>query len=200
MRSLEIEYPPRLRLGTSDSIRLSLRVLPQNITNSTAVAVTIEQPDHSSKQQTFAIPLPYDTYNISARAQLTVPSTGLVILGAGSDIQPLERDITATWRWIIQPIQIGTQTAIISIIIEYTPKQLGTIQLPLKNLALPSFTITIVSTLGFNDKQIRIFGLIGSILSITAITIITNALNLFTQIRKLWPISSKKPPKSRRKG
>jgi hypothetical protein len=197
MRSLEIEYPPRVRLGDTDSIRLTFNVLPPaTIGSTTAIAVTIQQPGHVAQQRVIVVPLPYDTYTITARAQLTMSTTGMVIIPTGSDVQAVERDTPITWQWLVQPVQVGTQTAIISARIEYTPKQPSAVQLAPKPLDLPAFTITIVTILGLSAEEARLAGYIGSILSLTAFA---SALKFYSQLRKLWPRSTKKIKKSEQK-
>jgi len=100
-RRLTLEYPPNIRVGDSDVIRLTLEVdTLGNITPTTEVQGNI------ASGKIVQIPNVYDTHNVFAEARLDI---------AGPHVQPsdiqsefLTQGQSVTFYWSVQPTSAGT--------------------------------------------------------------------------------------------
>jgi LysM repeat protein len=192
-RILEVEFPPRLRLGDTDTIRLALR--PKTTApGTTTIEVTIEGVGHVATPQSVSIPAPYQTHNITGHVQV-VQMKGLEITSTKPDIQPVRPGESTEWYWLVEPQQLGEQRVIISFVIEYTPKNPGDVQLQPLSVPLSPLTLTIVTVLGMTAVEARILSGIG-----VSISTLAGLLALWKQLQELLGRSGGKQVKPKRRG
>jgi hypothetical protein len=153
-RRVTLEYPPRIRSGDSDVVRLTLEVdALGNITP------TAETPGNVVTGQTVQIPNLYDTHNVIAEARLDL---------AGVDVRPSEEvnspllpGQSVTFYWSVRPNSSGTfrGTAWLFLrFIDKVTKEESRIPLSAQPLA-----ITTAEFLGLSGGLARAAGGVGSI-------------------------------------
>ncbi len=100
-RRVTLEYPPRIRSGDSDIVRLTLEV--DTLGN---VTPTAETKGNVVTGQTVQIPNLYDTHDVIAEARLDLAG---VDVRPGDEISsPLLPGQSVTFYWSVQPIGSGT--------------------------------------------------------------------------------------------
>jgi hypothetical protein len=100
-RRLTIEYPPRIRAGDSDVVRLTLEV--DEAGNITPTAVV---DGNVINAETIEIPNLYETHYVIAEARFDV--AGLQVSPTGLLSQTLSPGQTARFFWSIRPDEVGT--------------------------------------------------------------------------------------------
>jgi hypothetical protein len=118
MRMLTLEYPPSIRAGDSDRVRLTLEVDDQgNLTPTVSVEGNITQG------QVVVIPNVYETHNVLAEARLDL---------AGVDVRPSETisetllpGQKATFFWSVKPSDIGNFKGTVWFYLHFVPKADG---------------------------------------------------------------------------
>ena len=153
MRMLTLEYPPSIRAGDSDRVRLTLEVDDQgNLTPTVSVEGNITQG------QVVVIPNVYETHNVLAEARLDL---------AGVDVRPSET-ISETllpgqkvsFFWSVKPSDIGNFKGTVWFYLHFVPKADGVES----RQALSAQTIEINSTalFGIKAELARWLGLAGT--------------------------------------
>ena len=153
MRMLTLEYPPSIRAGDSDRVRLTLEVDDQgNLTPTVSVEGNITQG------QVVVIPNVYETHNVLAEARLDL---------AGVDVRPSET-ISETllpgqkvsFFWSVKPSDIGNFKGTVWFYLHFVPKADGVES----RQALSAQTIQINSTalFGIKAELARWLGLAGT--------------------------------------
>ncbi len=154
-RILELEYPPRMRLGDSDIIRISL------IPSYDGYTVRTEFPDHQT-----------DVQNIQTPARQGYILFGVARLeGVGFDISPLgeqplllEAGKEIAWHWSLQPRQAGQQRLAVRLLLRWLPA--AGVNQPLRESLVFSrgISVQVDSFFGLNRSQTMSGGLLGLIL------------------------------------
>ena len=116
-RLVEVEWPPRMRLGDSDVIRLSFIPSPEG-----GYIPTVEFEEH--KVEITAVPIPaerFERYYVYASADLHA---------IGFDVEPGEFppqevliDQSTSWRWSIEPRQAGEHRVNLSLALHWEPRE-----------------------------------------------------------------------------
>jgi hypothetical protein len=153
MRMLTLEYPPSIRAGDSDVVRLTLEVDDQgNLTPTASFAGNVTQG------QVVVIPNVYETHNVLAEARLDL---------AGVDVRPSDTvsetllpGQKVTFYWSIKPGDIGNYKGTVWFYLHFVPKAGGVES----RQALSAQTIEINSTALFGIKAgvTRWLGLAGT--------------------------------------
>ena len=153
MRMLTLEYPPSIRAGDSDVVRLTLEVNDQgNLTPTASVAGNVTQG------QVVVIPNVYETHNVLAEARLDL---------AGADVRPSDTisetllpGQKVTFYWSVKPGDIGNYKGTVWFYLHFVPKTGGMES----RQALSAQTIEINSTALFGIKAgvARWLGLAGT--------------------------------------
>lgn len=152
IRTVELEWPARLRLGDSDSVRLAL------IPSQTGYTITTEFPEHTTITQTITVKRP-GGYELVALASL---------IGVGFDLSPegeQERQLplgeTVTWRWSLNPRTQGQQRISITLLLRWRPLP-GTAGTMRESGAYSrTLTVNVVSFFGLTRGQAMTGGLFG---------------------------------------
>jgi len=158
-RIVEVEWPPRMRLGDSDIIRLSFIPSPEG-----GYIPTIEFEEH--EVVTTAVPIPaerFERYYVYATANLHA---------VGFDVEPGEFppqevliDQPTSWRWSIKPRQAGEHRINLSLVLRWEPRETASEARASEQLVWSdSLSITVTTTLGLNARQADLLGTGGSIL------------------------------------
>jgi hypothetical protein len=153
MRMLTLEYPPSIRAGDSDVVRLMLEVDDQgNLTPTASVVGNV------TEGQVFVIPNVYETHNVLAEARLDL---------AGADVRPSDTvsetllpGQKVTFYWSVKPGDIGNYKGTVWFYLHFVPKAGGVES----RQALSAQTIEINSTALFGIKAgvMRWLGLAGT--------------------------------------
>lgn len=148
-RLVQVEWPPAIRLGESDILRLSLAPAAQGYT------LVAEYPDHTTLTQTVAIPRP-PGYEALAVARLD--GVGFEFSPQGEQAQSIPADQTVEWRWSLTPRQAGRQRLSLSVWLRWVPLDGNG---PRRDVSLyaRSLEIRVVSFLGMTQSQALLTGL-----------------------------------------
>ncbi len=100
-RRVTLEYPPHIRQGDSDVVRLTLEV--NSLGNATPTA---ETPGNTVKGQNVQVPNLYDTHYVLAEARLDL--AGVDVRPDGDISEPLLPGQSVTFYWSVHPSSAGT--------------------------------------------------------------------------------------------
>ena len=156
-RLVAMEWPPCIRVGDGDRLRLTLLIDSQG-----RITPSVETAGHQVKGQEVTIPDLYDTHNLVIEARLDL--AGVPVEPQGVVSQPMLRGQPLTFYWSIRPQDIGILRGTLWIFLVMVPKDGGTVQRqPL--LALP-VNIEAISVLGLPANVARWGGVVGASLSV----------------------------------
>jgi hypothetical protein len=117
-RMLTLEFPPAIRAGDSDVVRLTLEV--DDLGNLTP---TVSVAGNTTQGQVIVIPNVYETHNVLAEARLDL---------AGVDVRPSETISETllprqkvTFYWSLQPAEIGRFKGTVWFYLHFVPKAGG---------------------------------------------------------------------------
>ncbi len=179
-RTAELEWPPKLRFGESDTVRLSL------IPTQEGYILKSEYPENKVEGEELIIPRP-GGYELWAAAQLD--GVGFDIAPRGLQEQWAPVDQPVTWRWSITAHQPGRQRLAMNLWLRWKP--IEGIEGKEKEYIAFSRTMNVVvsSILGLKRSQALSFAVVGlffgGLLSLTAV------ITLPTQPRR-W-LNAQKP-------
>lgn len=154
-RRVTLEWPPKIRVGDSDVIRLTLEVDEQgNLTPTAQIA------GHETRAETVFIPDLYDTHNILAEARLDM--SGVQVTPAGEVSEPLAPGQAVSFFWSVKPEEVGAYRGTIWVHLRFIPLDGGPeSRKPLSALPIELQT---VNFLGLGGKAARLFGFLGTLL------------------------------------
>jgi hypothetical protein len=112
VRTVDLEWPPRIRLGDSDVVRLAL------VPSEEGYQVETEFPDHQTDTQDIQVARP-GGYELVAIARLD--GVGFDIAPAGEQARALPLSEAATWHWSITPRQPGQQRLTVVLLLHWEP-------------------------------------------------------------------------------
>lgn len=112
-RLVELEWPPKMRLGDSDIVRLALTPYQEGY------IVQAEFPEHDVRSQTLQVEH-LAGYTLAASARLD--GVGFDIQPAGDQRQYLPAGQALTWRWTVQPRSAGQQRLAVMILLQWLPE------------------------------------------------------------------------------
>jgi hypothetical protein len=154
-RFLTLEYPPAIRSGDSDVIRLTLDVDRTGYVTPTAL-----YEGHATTGQPVEFPDLYDTYNVLVFARLDM--AGVAMQPNGEAVTALARGQSVYFTWSVAPLAAGTFRGTAWVGLRFVPKEGGEMSERML-AALPLETRT--STLfGLNGSDARIAGTVGTFL------------------------------------
>jgi hypothetical protein len=154
-RRLTLEYPPKIRTGDSDVIRLTLEV--DTLGNLTPTA---EVQGNIVSGGVVQIPNLYDTHNVIAEARLDL--AGPEVRPSETISEPLLQNQSVTFYWSVRPISTGTFRGTAWLYLRFVEKTTGIES----RKAISAQPVQIESTnfLGLNGNIARTAGGIGSII------------------------------------
>ena len=150
-RVVEVEYPPYMRLGDSEMIRLSL------VPSAEGYTLTLDAPNNEAITRAVNIKRPLNT-EVSAEARLS--GVGFEIAEHNPQAVALPAAEGVTWRWTVSPRETGQHKLTISVDLIWMP--LGSTA-PSKRSQLFSkgFDIQVQSLLGLTSTQSNMLGAAG---------------------------------------
>lgn len=153
-RRVTLEFPPSIRAGDSDVIRLTLEV--DDLGNVTPTAVV---GGNVVKGEVIEIPNLYETHNVVAEARLDL--AGVEVKPEGEVNAPLEQGQSVTFFWSVRPAEAGTFRGTVWLYLLFTPKAGGEeTRLP---VSAQLIEINSTSLFGLGGGAARTLGAIGSV-------------------------------------
>jgi len=153
-RRLTLEYPPTIRAGDSDVIRLTLEV--DTLGN---VTPTAEVQGHAVTGKTVEIPNLYDTHNVIAEARLDL--AGVEVRPSDDVSQPLLPSQAVTFYWSVHPTSAGTYRGTAWLFLRFVDK--ATKAESRKALTAQPVQISATDLFGLNGNFARAAGGLGSV-------------------------------------
>jgi len=153
-RRLTLEFPPQLRAGDSDLVRLTLEV--DDLGNLTPTA---ELGGHVVTGEVLEIPNLYESHHVIAEARFDI--AGVEVRPAELTSEPLAPGSSATFYWSVLPQDAGIYRGTIWLYLRFVDKQNG--QESRKTISAQIVEIESVNFLGLSGEVARILGVIGSV-------------------------------------
>ncbi|MFZ0545982.1 MAG: hypothetical protein WAM60_11120, partial [Candidatus Promineifilaceae bacterium] len=112
-RVAEVEWPPRMRLGNSDTVRLAV------VPNEEGLTITTEFPEHEIVTQTVTLEQPAG-YDLALGAQLD--GIGFSLSPEGDQVQDWQVDEPMVWHWTISPERSGQHRLTLTLTLHRVPQ------------------------------------------------------------------------------
>ena len=154
-RRLTLEYPPKIRVGDSDVVRLTLEIDALG-----SLTPTAEVQGNTVTGQVVQIPNLFDTHNVIAEARLDL--AGLQVVPGELISEPLTPGQSATFYWSVRPASAGTFRGTAWFYMRFVDKVSGAESR--KTISAQPVQIEAVSFLGLNGNLARAAGGVGSFL------------------------------------
>ena len=160
-RRIFLAWPPRIRVGESDWVRLVLDMDEEG-----RLTPTVLSPGQEQSSQAVNIQNVYDTHDVTVEARLDL---------AGVEYQPadalrlsLHPGQTLTFQWSVSPPEAGTYRGTVSMFVHYIPKD-GSQEI-VDQITNQPVEIRGVNLFGLSGAAARVIGgvgvLFGSVLSL----------------------------------
>ena len=153
-RRLTVEFPPQMRAGDSDVVRLTLEV--DELGNTTPTA---EIGGNVVTGKAVEIPNLYDTHHVIAEARFDMG--GMEISPMDTWSQPLAQGQSVTFYWSIRPRETGIYRGTLWLYLRFVDKQSG--EESQKAISAQLVEIEAVNLFGLSGNFARITGVIGSV-------------------------------------
>ncbi|MBI5842160.1 MAG: hypothetical protein HZB19_18900 [Chloroflexi bacterium] len=153
-RRLTLEFPPQIRLGEGDIVRLTLEV--DDLGN---VTPTAEIEGNTIIGETVEIPNLYETHNITAEARFDL--AGVDVKPADLISEPLTPGQSVTFYWSIRPQEVGVYRGTIWLYLRFVDKSNG--EESRKTVSAQMVEIEAVNLLGLPLGVVRTTGAVGSV-------------------------------------
>lgn len=154
-RRLTLEVPAHIRVGDSETIRLTLEV--DTLGN---ITPTAEIQGNTITGQVVQIPNLYDTHNVLAEARLDL--AGPEVKPDTTVDEPLLPGQSVTFFWSVHPTQAGTFHGTVWFHLKFVDKKTG--QESQKTISAQPVEIQATNLFGFSGAAARVTGGVGSIL------------------------------------
>ena len=155
-RRLVLEWPPVIRAGDADTVRLTLEMDENGNLTPTA---KIE--GHVTSGQTVTILNLYDTHNVVAEVRLDM--AGMQVVPSETASQPLRPGQSVTFYWSVRSAEAGKFRGVVWFYLRFVPLAGG----PESERAISAQTIEIeaMSFMGLKAGPARLLGAAGAFLS-----------------------------------
>jgi len=153
-RRLTLEFPPQIRAGDSDIVRLTLEV--DDLGN---ITPTAQVEGNVIKGDVIEIPNLYETHFVVAEAKFDI--AGLQVSPPDSISQVLEQGQTVNFFWSVRPQETGVYRGTIWLYLDYQNKSTG--EKTQKTVSAQQVEIEAVDFFGLSANFTRGTGVIGSI-------------------------------------
>ena len=153
-RRITLEWPPSIRVGDSDVIRLTIEVDAQGNLTPTA-----EIEGHATHGETVFLPNLYDTHNVMAEARMDM--AGMQVAPEGDVSEPLLPGHSVTFFWSVRPEEVGAYRGTIWVHLRFIPRAGGEeLRSP---LTAQLVEIQAVNLLGLGGNAARWLGGVGTL-------------------------------------
>lgn len=153
-RRLTLEFPPQMRAGDSERVRLTLEV--DDLGN---ITPTAEMGGSVVSGETIEIPNLYETHHVIAEARFDV--AGLEVSPPDLSSQTLAQGQSVTFYWSIRPGQTGIYRGTVWLYLRFVDRQSG--EESRKPVSAQLVEIEAVNLFGLSANFARTTGVIGSI-------------------------------------
>ncbi len=153
-RELTLEYPPTIRAGDSDIVRLILEVKENGEVTPTAVV-----QGNVVQGQTVEIPNLYNTHHVIVEARFDI--AGREVSPNGLASQTLEPGQTVTFFWSVRPTEVGQYRGTIWVDLRFVDKVSGAESQ--RVVSAQTVEIEAVNLYGISANAVRTFGGLGSV-------------------------------------
>ena len=153
-RRLTLEFPPDMRAGDSDWVRLTLEV--DDLGN---ITPTAEIEGNVILGKTIDIPNLYETHHVIAEARFDM--AGMEISPPDVSSQTLAQGQSVTFYWSIRPRETGVYRGTVWLHLRFRNKQSG--EESRKAVSAQLVEIEAVNLFGFSGNFARTTGVIGSV-------------------------------------
>lgn len=153
-RRLTVEFPPRMRAGDSDLVRLTLEV--DDLGN---VTPTAQIGGNVLTGQVLEIPNLYESHNVIAATRFDI--AGMEVRPADLVSEPLSPGSSVTFYWSIRPPEAGDYRGTIWLYLRFVDKLNG--EESRKTVSAQIVEIEAVNFLGLSGNFARTTGVIGSV-------------------------------------
>jgi hypothetical protein len=154
-RRLTLEYPPKIRLGDTDIIRLTLEV--DNLGN---ITPTAQIEGNVISGETITIPNLYETHNVTAQARLDL--AGMQVQPSESIYEPLEPGQSITFYWSVRPMEAGRYRGIVWLTLLFVNKA-DSADVNQKTVSAQQVQIEATTFFGLKAGAARLAGGVGSL-------------------------------------
>jgi hypothetical protein len=153
-RRLTLEFPPQIRAGDSDLVRLTLEM--DDLGNLTPTA---EIGGNVIGGEVVEIPNLYESHHVIAEARFDL--AGMEVRPAELVSEALSPGNSVTFRWSIRPSDVGVYRGTIWLYLRFVDKQSG--EESRKTVSAQIVEIEAVNFLGLSGEFARTTGIIGSV-------------------------------------
>lgn len=153
-RFLTLEFPPQIKAGDSDIIRLTLEVDDQG-----NIVPTAEIEGNVVTGEVIEIPNLYETHHVIAEARFDI--AGLEVRPTEVISEPISQGQTAVFYWSVRPQDVGVYRGTIWLYMRFVDKSSG--QESQKTVSAQTVEIEAVNFLGLSANLARSTGVVGSI-------------------------------------
>lgn len=153
-RRLTLEFPPEIRAGDSDRVRLTLEV--DELGN---ITPTAEVGGNVVTGEVIEIPNLYETHQVIVEARFDI--AGLDVRPMDLISEPITQGTSATFYWSVRPQEVGTYRGTIWLYLRFVDKSSG--EESREPISAQSVEIEAVNFLGFSGQFARTTGVVGSI-------------------------------------
>lgn len=153
-RRLTLEYPPRIRAGDSDVVRLTLELDTLG-----GASPTAEVQGNEVTGGVVQVPNLYETHSVVAEADLDL--AGVDFQPSGPVSEPLLPGESVTFRWSVHPTEAGTYRGTAWLFLIFTDKATGAQSR--KAISAQPVQIQATTLFGFGGDAARIAGGLGAV-------------------------------------
>ena len=153
-RMLTLEFPPQIRVGDSDRVRLTLEV--DDLGN---IIPTAEVEGNVVTGEVIEIPNLYNTHHVIAEAKFDI--AGVQVSPSEVFSQTLSQGQSVTFYWSVRPQEVGVYRGTIWFYLRFVDNVSG--EESQKTVSAQLVEIKAVSLLGIPIGLVRAFGGIGSV-------------------------------------
>lgn len=153
-RYLKLEFPPRIRAGDSDIVRLTLEVDDQG-----NIVPTAEGEGNVVTGKVIEIPNLYETHHVIAEARFDI--AGLEVRPTDLISEPISQGQTAVFFWSVRPEDVGVYRGTIWLYLRFVEKSGGVESQ--KTVSAQTVEIEAVNFLGLSANLARSTGVVGSV-------------------------------------
>jgi hypothetical protein len=153
-RRLTLEFPPKIRAGDSDLVRLTLEV--DDLGN---VTPTAQIGGNVVTGQVVEIPNLYETHTVIAETRFDI--AGMEIKPADTVSEPLSPGSSVTFYWSIRPPEAGVYQGTIWVHLRFVNKSNG--EESRKAISAQILEIEAVNLMGLSGNLARTTGVVGSV-------------------------------------
>ena len=154
-RFLTVEFPPQIRAGDSDRVRLTLEVNEQGNITPTAIV-----DGNVVTGEVIEIPNLYETHHVIVEAKFDI--AGIEVSPSDLSSQTLEQGQSVTFFWSIRPTEVGVYRGTIWLYLRFVDKVSE--EESRKTVSAQSVDIEAVNLFGLSANLARSLGAVGSVI------------------------------------